>query len=83
MCRFLKKNFLGLQKCLSQTHSPLFFAARNYGDLFSWHWNPGLGLLTPEISLLNFYPPYVGERLAHFTSVLLLPVFMDMVSLIQ
>ena len=21
----------------------------------------GLGLLTPEISLLNFYPPHVGE----------------------
>ena len=28
----------------------------------------GLGPLTPEISLLNFYPPHVGVRLAHSIS---------------
>ena len=27
----------------------------------------GLGLLTPKISLLNFYPPHVGVGPAHFT----------------
>ena len=47
-------------------------------------WGPGvgLGLLTPQISLLNFYPPYMGEGPARFTSELLLPVWMDVVSLI-
>ena len=67
----------------------LVFAARSYGDLSSWHWNPGLGgpgvglgLLTPEISLPSFYPLYVGERPAHSMFPHLLPVWMDVVSLI-
>ena len=42
----------------------------------------GLGLLTLEVSLPNFYPPRVGEGPAHSTSVPLLPVWMDVVSLI-
>ena len=47
-------------------------------------WGPGVGvgLLTPEISLLNFYPPHVGEGTVHSMSVPLLPVWMDVVSLI-
>ena len=42
----------------------------------------GLGFLTPEISVLNFYPPHVGEGPACAASVSLLPVWMDVVSLI-
>ena len=47
-------------------------------------WGPGVGLelLTPEISLPNFYPPHVGEGPACSVSVPLLPVWMDVVSLI-
>ena len=42
----------------------------------------GLGLIVPKISLLNFYPPHVGEGSARSASVPLLPVQMDVVSLI-
>ena len=47
-------------------------------------WGPGvgLGLLAPGISLLNFYPPHVDVGPACSTSVSLLPVWMDVVSLI-
>ena len=47
-------------------------------------WGPGvgMGLLTPEISFLNFYPPHAGERLVHSASVPLLPFWMGAVSLI-
>ena len=34
----------------------------------------GMGLLVPEISLLNFYPPHVGMGAAHSVSVPLLPL---------
>ena len=37
----------------------------------------GLGLLTPEISLQNFYLPHVGMGSAHSASAPLLPVWMD------
>ena len=57
---------MGLQKFIPLTQSALVFAARNCGDLSSWRWNPGLGgpgvglgLLAPEISLLNFYLPHM------------------------
>ena len=43
MCGLFKRNCLGLQKFLPLTQSPLVFAAITYGDLSSWHWNPGLG----------------------------------------
>ena len=43
VCGFFQKNCLRLQKSLPLTQSPLFFAARSFGDLSSWHWNPGLG----------------------------------------
>ena len=51
--------------------------------LESWAGGPGadLGLLTPEISLLDFYPPHVCAEPVHSMSVLLL-VWMDVVSLI-
>ena len=47
-------------------------------------WGPGvgLGLLAPEISLPNFYPPHMSEGPAHSASFPLLPVWMDVVSLI-
>ena len=40
----------------------------------------GLGLLAPEISLLNFYPPHVNVGLASSASLPLLPVWMNVVS---
>ena len=43
MCGIFMRNCLGLQKFLLLTQSLLIFAARRYGDLSSWHWNPGLG----------------------------------------
>ena len=42
----------------------------------------GLELLALKISLLNFYPPYVDEGPAHSASLPLLPVSMNVVSLI-
>ena len=47
-------------------------------------WGPGvgLGLLAPEISFLNFYPPRVGEGPARSVSAPLLPAWKDVVSLI-
>ena len=57
MCGFFRRNCLGLQKFLPVTQSPLGFAARSYGDLSSWHWNPGLGgLVWGWDSLLSRYP---------------------------
>ena len=42
----------------------------------------GLGLLALEISLLNFYPPHVDVGPACSASAPLLPVWMNVVSLI-
>ena len=42
----------------------------------------GLGLLALEISLLNFYPPHMSVGPAYSSSMPLLPVWMDVVSLI-
>ena len=42
----------------------------------------GLGLLAPEISLLNFYPPHVGEGPARSTPAPRQPVWMEVASLI-
>ena len=43
--RFFKRNCLGLLKFLPLPQSLMVFAGRSYGDLPSWHWNPGLGRL--------------------------------------
>ena len=74
-CGFFKRYCLGLQKFLTLTQSPLLFAASN---LSSWHWDPelvgsgmGLGLLAPERSFPNFYPPCVGVGPARSTFPLL------------
>ena len=37
----------------------------------------GLGLLTPEISLPNFYPPPVHVGPAHSASLPILPIWVD------
>ena len=88
VCGFFKKNCLGLQKFLPLTKAPLVFIGRSFGDLPPWHWNPGLGslvglgLLYPEISLLNVYPPQVDVGPDCSASSPLLLVWMDVVSLI-
>ena len=51
---FCKRNYLGNQKFLPLTQSSLVFTARGYGDLSSWHWNPGLGV--PGVGLGLFAP---------------------------
>ena len=47
-------------------------------------WGPGVGLgfFAPETSLPSFYPPHMGVGPAHSMSPPLLPVWMDVVSLI-
>ena len=77
---------MGLQKFFPPTQSPLVFVARSCAVLSSgtgtlWL-GVGLGLLTLKISLPNLYPPHVGEGPTHSASVSLLPVWMDVVSLI-
>lgn len=89
MCGFLNRNCLGLQKFLFPTKSLLSFAARSYGDLSSWLWNPGPGVLVwgwyfslLRYFSLNFYPPHVNVGPAHPASVSLLLVWMDVAFLI-
>ena len=45
MCGFFKRNYLGLHNFLLLTQSQLVFIAGSYGNVSSWHWNPGLGAL--------------------------------------
>ena len=66
---------MGHQEFLPLTKSPLFLQPEVEGtylpgtETLGWGGpGVGLGLLTPEISLLNFYPPPVGEGLAHSMS---------------
>ena len=80
MCGLPKTNCSRLQQFLPQTQYLLVFAARSCGDLYSWHWNAGLGLLA-EISLPYLYP-HVEVGPAVPLLLTLLPVWMDVVSLI-
>ena len=93
MCGFFKRNCLGLQKFFPLTQSLLEpEVVGTYlpgtGTLGWGAWcraggpGVGLGLLAPEISLPNFYPPHVDETPACSEFVPLLPVWVDMVSLI-
>ena len=82
--------WLGLQRFLPLTQSLLVFASGSCGDLPSWHWNSGLwgpgvglGLLAPKVSLPNVYPPLVVAGAARSAPEPLLPVWMDVVSLIS
>ena len=85
---FFKGNCLKIQQFLLLTQCPLVFAARSYEDLY-----PGIGILVwgacvwrgplaSVISPLNFYLPYVDVGPACSTSLPLLPVWMDVISLI-
>ena len=72
MCRFFTNNFLELQKFLPLTQSLFVFAARSYGDLLSWHWNPGLGCLVWGWDSL--FPRYPSQIFIHHTWILDQPV---------
>ena len=85
---FPKRSCLGLQEPPPLTQSPLVFEPEVVGiylpgtGILGWGPVGGPGLLTPEISLLNFYPPHMGEGRACSVSLPLLPVWMDVVYLI-
>ena len=65
-----------------------FYSQTSWGLIFlalePWAGGPGVGLgvITAEIALLNFYLPHVDVGPAHSVSGPLLPVWMDVVSLI-
>ena len=89
MCGFFKEELLETLEVSSTNCVPASFCRQELWGIIFLILEPcagspgvGLGLLTPEISLLNFYPPLVGGGPAHSTSVPLLPVWMDVVSLI-
>ena len=75
---------------MSSTDSiPAGFHSQKLWGLIFLAWEPwaggvgvGLGLLAPEISLLNFYPPHMDVRPAHSASVPFLPVWIDVILLI-
>ena len=83
MCGFFKRNFFGLQQFLLLTQSPLIFADRSCGTYLpgtgtlGWGIDVGLGLLAPEIFLLNFYPSHVGVGPACSASLTLLPTSLE------
>ena len=88
MCGFFKRKCLGLQKFLPLTHSLLVFAATSCEDLSSWPWNAGLEVLgwsgtscSPD-SPPKFYPPNVDVGPVCSPYLPLLPVWVDVVSLI-
>ena len=88
MCEFFKRKYLGFQQFLLPTQFPLVLQPEVGGTYLpgsgtlGWEAWLGLGLFVPKISLPNFYPPHVVEGLACSMSVPLLPVWMDVVSLI-
>ena len=78
---------MGLQNFLPPTQSLLVFAARSCGDFLALEPlavepRVDLGLLAPKISLPNFYPRHEGVGPDCSESVPLLPVWMDVFSLI-
>ena len=84
-----QEQLLSAPETSSSDSIPTGFCSQKLGALIflaleSWAGGPGvgLGLLAPEISLLNFYPPHMDVGANCFTSVPLLPVWMDEVSLI-
>ena len=89
MCGFFIRNLLGIPE-ISSTNSILagFCSQKLWGLIFlalePCAEGPAvkLGLLAPEISLLNFYLPHVCVGSACSTSLPLPPVRMDVVYLI-
>ena len=63
VCGFFKGNCLGFQKFLPLTQSLLVFAARSYGDLSSWYWNPGLG--GQVWGWASLFPIYLSQIFIH------------------
>ena len=89
VCWPFKRNAWDSKSPVSLSHSPCWFLQPEVMGTYlpgtgTLGWGPGvgLGLLTPNISLLNFYLPHVCVGPAHFVSAHLLPVWMDVVSLI-
>ena len=83
-----KRSCLGLQEFLPLSQSLPGFSTRKCGaylpgtGTLGWGTGVGLGLVTYKISLPKFYPLNMGEVPAHSASAVLLPVWMDVVSLI-
>ena len=83
MCGFFKRTYF-----LSPLNPHWFLHPEVVGtylpDTRTLGWGPGmgLGLLSPEVFLPNFYPPHMDEGPAHSMSAPFLPVWMDVVSLI-
>ena len=77
MCGPPKRRRLGIPQFLPPAQPPLVFTVRSYGDLPSWHWNPGLGGLVrgwdPSLPRYPFilYPPPVDLGLADSISLFL------------
>ena len=90
MCGFLKRSCLGLQQCLPLTESLLVFADKSYGYLYLCYWNPGLGgqvwgwdsSFPRYLSLILIHHTWVHMGPVCYTSLTLLPDWMDVVSLI-
>ena len=88
MCGFFKRKCLELHKFLPLTIPTGFCSQKLQGLIFlaleTQIGGPGVGLElpTPAISLPNFYPRHVDVGPASSTSLALLPVWMDVVSLI-
>ena len=84
MCGFFKEELHGSPEFSFTDSIPTGFCSQKLCGLIFLALEPWagghdevLGLLTPEIFLLNFYSLYVGEGPAHSFSVPLLPVSMD------
>ena len=80
---------LGTPEVSSTDYFTTGFCSQKLWGLIFLALKPGLeglvwagGLPAPEIPLPNFYPPQVDVEPAHPTSPPLLPVWMDVVSLI-
>ena len=85
----LYEELLGAQEVSSTNLIPIGLCSQKlWGLIFlalqPWAGEPGVGLrlLAPEIYLLNLYPPHMGEESAHSMFAPLLPVWMDVGSLI-
>ena len=86
---FPQEELLRAPAASSTNPIPTAFCSQKLGVLIflileSWARGPGVGsgLLAPEIPLPNFYPPHKGVGPTCSASPSLLPVWMDVVSLI-
>ena len=84
LCGGSLRGMLWVPEVFSTDPTPTGFTGRSCGELSSWHWNPGLGVYS-EIFLrypsgVFIYHLNVGSACS--MSAPLLPVWMDVVSLI-